>query len=116
VQSTGALRVGPREADPMAKRTSFGSLDPETRLAQAPAPQPLPLPLTPALLPAPTPTNQTIVVVPPRGPTVNVSVPITNPSPDKWFRGVLHHRQSTKPGQQVSPARGPFLERLMGQP
>ena len=64
-------------------------------------------------LPAlPSQVAQSLMVVSPKGPTVNVIVPITNTPPAK-----RHGLLNRKPATPAAPAtRGPLLERLMGRP
>jgi hypothetical protein len=80
------------------------------------------IPTTPAPgavpIPAPSQSSQAVVVVPQRGPTVNVSVPVTNIPKAKPRGGLFHRRQATTmaPASPAASARGPLLERLMGRP
>ena len=71
----------------------------------------------PVPIPAPAQSSQTMVVVPQRGPTVNVSVPITN-MPKSKSHSLFHRRKSTTmaPASPAASARGPLMERLMGRP
>ncbi len=91
-----------------------------------PTPAALPtLPATPALaaqggltIPPIANTSHTVVVMPPRAPSVNVSVPVTNMPPARQHH-LFHRRRSTPPTTPSSPAasaRGPLMERLLGRP
>jgi hypothetical protein len=59
----------------------------------------------------------TVVVVPPRAPTINVQVPVNNTmNPAKAERHSMFHRRNKQNATPQNPTRPPLMERLRGNP